>query len=159
MAEHEILIGLVVERIKLTGPWSDYAWMPCQVLTSVPETPAWSVIMQNAERVRYYAGEYVIGLHPSSTAQYRENLASGRPSLWVAMRPEGAEPPLEIAGVAVDPSEGESYTETGTSVVETVPMPPEIMAVLAEYIETHHVERVFEKRKRDKSQPRGGRGG
>ena len=158
MAEHEIMIGLVVERITLTGPWSDFAWLPLQVLTSVPETPAWSIIVQTEQRVRYYAGEFRIGLHPSSTTYYRENLTSGRPSIWVAMQPDDAAPPLVISGVTADPSEGESFTETGTSVVETVPMPPEIMAVLADYIDKHHVERVFEKRKRDKSQPRGGKG-
>ncbi len=37
MAEMEMMVGLVVDRIKLSGPWSDYAWMPAQVLLEVPE--------------------------------------------------------------------------------------------------------------------------
>ena len=152
MADNRITVGLVIERIALDGPWSDFAWMPRQVLPVAPETPAWTVLAEAPGRVSYYAGAWDLGLYPSSTAYYSENLASGRPSIWVAMQPAGAETP-QITGVTVDPSEGESFTETGTSVVETVPMPPEIAGLLAAYVEEHHVERVFEKRQRDKSKP------
>ena len=164
LAEHTIMVGLIVERIALSGPWVDHVWMPVQVLTMLPDTAPWTEVMRNAERVRYYAGAFPVEMHVSSTAQYRDNLASVRPALWVAMRPLGLEPPVEIVAVTADTSEGEGLTETGTNVVETVDMPPEIASVLADFIERHHVERVFEKRQRDKSQPRmagprGGKGG
>ena len=160
MAEHaptqnEIMVGLVVERIEMSGPWIDHVWMPSQILTLLPDAAPWTIIMRNAERTRYYAGAFPVRLHPSSTAQYLDNLASARPSLWVTMRPLGREPPVEIVSVTADTSEGEGYTETGTNVVETVPMPPEIAAVVADFVDQHHVERVFEKRKRDKSRSGG----
>jgi hypothetical protein len=71
--------------------------------------------------------------------------------LWVVLRPNGDEPPCEVVAVTADPSEGEAFTEPGCDVVETVPMPPEIAAVIAQFVAEHHVERVFEKRKRDKT--------
>ena len=151
-------VGLVIERIRLTGPWSDWAWMPAQVLLDVPETPAWAILSHSDDRTRYYAGTFVIELHPSSTGYYRDNLASERPVLWVAMQPAGWEPPMESIAVTVDPTEGEGYTQTGTMVVETLPLPAEIAATVAAFISEHHVERVFEKRQRDKSRPRMGDG-
>ena len=151
MAINEITVGLIVERIEMSGPWIDHVWMPCQILTMVPEAAPWTPITSNPARTRYYAGAWPLTLHPASTGQYRDNLASGRPSLWVVMRPTGREPPVEIVAVTADTSEGEGYTETGTNVVETVAMPDEVAAIVAEFIAEHHVERVFEKRQRDKS--------
>jgi hypothetical protein len=151
---HTAMVGLVVDRINMPGPWIDHVWMPQQVLTMLPAADPWTVIQQDRERTRYYAGAFQIVLHRSSTGQYMENLASGRPSMWVAMRPEGRDPPVEILAVTADSSAGEGYTETGTLVVEAVAMPPEIAATVAAFAESNHIERVFEKRKRDKSRPR-----
>ena len=69
------------------------------------------------------------------------------------MRPQGAQPPLEILAVTADPTEGEGMTETGTNVVEVIEMPLALVEEIAAFIEAHHVERPFEKRKRDKRPP------
>lgn len=151
---HQMLVGLIVERINSSNPWVDHHWRPSQVLTPPPATDPWTRIMRDAERSSYYAGAFPISLHPSATAQYRDNLESARPSLWVAMRPAGRKPPVEILALTADTSEGEGYTETGTSVVETVPMPAEIAAFVAEFVAAYHIERVFEKRQRDKTHSR-----
>ena len=37
-----------------------------------------------------------IELHRTETANYRSNLDSGTPALWVVLRPTGAEPPYEV---------------------------------------------------------------
>ena len=55
--------------------------------------------------------------------------------------------------MTADPAEGEALTEPGTDVIETVPMPPEIQNRLAAFVEAHHVERPFIKRKRDRANP------
>ena len=55
--------------------------------------------------------------------------------------------------VTADPSEGESLTETGTEIVEAVTMPIEIQQRLVAFVATHHVERPFVKRKRDRADP------
>src|SRR5262245_30029203 len=154
MVEHEIVIGLVLERIALTGPWSDHVWRPAQVLEGAPEAPPWTVLGRGPDRIRYYAGAYPVRLYSSDTAFYRDNLASGRPCLWVAMRPLGPQPPVEIAAVTADPTEGEGLTQTGTNVVEVIDMPPGIAAEIAQFVGEHHVERAFEKRKRDRRAPK-----
>lgn len=153
MVEHEIIVGLVVECLAPSNPWGEHIWLPVQILESVPDTPAWAVLGRGPDRARYYAGAFAVKLYSTGTAYYRDNLASERPCLWVGMRPQGDQPPLEILAVTADPTEGEGMTETGTNVVEVIEMPLALVEEIAAFIEAHHVERPFEKRKRDKRPP------
>jgi hypothetical protein len=160
MIVDELSVGLVVERRMLTGQWGGHAWRPMTVFAVAPEVAAWTPLGGGPQSTRFYAGEASLHLFSTDTANYRDNLASGDPKLWVVLRPQGAEPPVEVHLVTADPAEGEASTEAGDNVVETVAMPPEIAAHIAAFIEAHHVERPFHKRKRDraKSDP-GWRGG
>jgi hypothetical protein len=153
MVEHEITIGLVIERLDPTTKWGEPIWLPVQALDGAPDTPPWTLLAKATDRVRYYAGSFPVRLYSTDTQFYRDNLMADRPRLWVAMRPEGPEPPVEIIAVTADPTEGEGYTQTGTAVVEVVDMPPGAAAEIAAFVTAHHVERVFEKRKRDKRPP------
>jgi hypothetical protein len=161
MAQVRMIVGLIVECRKTVGPWSDYAWAPVQVFATPPETPSWTRLASSPHAVQYYAGEAEIELHSSDTDQYGANLATGAPKLWVALRAEGPEPPIDVVAVTANPSEGEGLTEAGTNIVETLPMPAEIAAHLAAFFAEHHVERPFYKRQRDRSErdPTRGRGG
>jgi hypothetical protein len=154
MVEQEIMVGLVVERWAAVSQWGGVTWRPSVVFAQAPEVAAWTPLGGNAATKRYYAGAHTIHLYSTETANYIDNLATGTPLLWVVLRPSGDEPPVEVVAVLADPSEGEAFTEPGTDVVETVAMPPEIAAEIAIFIADNHVERVFEKRKRDKSQPK-----
>jgi hypothetical protein len=73
--------------------------------------------------------------------------------LWVAVRPTGVEPPLDIVAVTADPAEGESFTQSGDDLVEAVPMPPAVREIVEAFVAEHHVERPFVKRKRDRADP------
>ena len=94
-----------------------------------------------------------IELYRTETANYRDNLASGAPVLWVALRPTGVEPPYELVAVTADPAEGEALTEAGNDLVDVVPMPEPVRAVVEAFVAEHHVERPFFKRKRDRADP------
>ncbi len=153
MVEHELTIGLVMERLDPSTEWGEPIWRPLQALDGTPDTPAWTVLDRQADRVRYYAGAFTVRLYSTDTQFYRDNLIAERPRLWVAMRPDGPEPPVEIIAVTADPTEGEGYTQTGTELVEVVDIPPVTAAQIAAFVAAHHVERTFEKRKRDKRPP------
>ena len=60
-----------------------------------------------------------------------------------------------VVTITADPAEGESFTEAGLELaertVETVPMPPSLATLLADFVVEHHVERVFHKRRRDQA--------
>ena len=153
MVQESVEVGVVVERRVLKNPWIDHAWMPVAVLAGAPATAPWTVLNQTAEATRFYAGEFELELFGSETGMYRDNLLSGQPSLWVSLRPTETPPGVALQLVTADPSEGEALTEPGTDIIEAVPMPVEIQQRLAAFVEAHHVERPFIKRKRDRASP------
>lgn len=149
-----IPVGVVVERSKAASQWIDYLWRPRSVLIGIPDTPPWSKLTDDGERATFYAGAVDIALYRTETANYRDNLQSGKPLLWVVLSPTESDPPYELAAVTADPSEGEAMTEAGSNIVDTVPMPDAIRDAVAAFIVEHHVEpETFHKRKRDRASP------
>jgi Protein of unknown function (DUF3305) len=148
-----IPVGVIVERRKAKSPWIDYLWRPASVLVGTPSAAPWTALNENPEAILFYAGTAMIELHRTETTYYRDNLASGAPSLWVALRSAGAEPPYGILTVTADPAEGEALTDAGDNVVEAVPMPAEIIESIRRFLADHHVERPFVKRRRIPAEP------
>jgi hypothetical protein len=149
----QITVGVVVERRKAASQWIDFTWQPVTVLPGQPETAPWTVLSTEGDTVSFYAGSATISLYRGETGQYRDNLASGTPKVWVALRPTGVEPPYDLIAVTADPAEGEGLTQGMDDVVEPVPMPPMIVEFIDAFIAEHHVERPFYKRKRIKADP------
>ena len=147
------VVGVVVERRKAKSQWVDHVWRPVAALPGVPEAPPWTMLDGDDEAARFYAGPAEVGLYRTDTAQYRDNLASGNPGLWVVLRPTDAEPPYQIVAVTADPSEGEAFTESGTDLVEPVPMPEPVRTMVEAFIAEHHVEQTFYKRKQKRADP------
>ena len=148
-----IAVGVVVERSKSASQWSDYLWRPLSVLTGTPATPPWTKLSDDGERATFFAGIATIELHRTETTNYRGNLMTDEPLLWVVLRPSEAEMPYDLLTVTADPAEGEAMTEAGNDLVETVPMPKAIQEAVAAFVAEHHVERAFSKRKRDRVDP------
>ena len=150
-AQARIPVGIVVERRKAESPWLDFLYQPVAVLSGVPIAAPWTVISSNGDMTTLYAGQAVIELHRTETANYRDNLACCTPLLWVVLRPTSAEAGFELLMVTADPAEGEALTGAGNDLVEAVSMPPPIRAVVESFIAEHHVEQPFFKRRRDRS--------
>jgi hypothetical protein len=148
-----IPVGVIVERSKSMNQWADYYWRAIGVLAGQPETPAWTKLSDDGERATFYAGTADVELYRTETGFYRDNLESGAPGLWVALRAADSDPPFTVSVVTADPAEGESLTETATDLVEQVPMPDAIQRVVAAFVAEHHVEQPFVKRKRDRVDP------
>jgi hypothetical protein len=152
MPENSFEVGILVAKRKLKGPWATHAWLPCAVLPAAAAASPWTRLSANGEEETFYAGAHEVALYPSETAHYRDNLASERPSLWVALRHVGGDE-YEIAAVTANPYEGESMAEGIGEIVEAVPMPADIQAKVAEFFAAFHQERPFIKRKRDRPDP------
>jgi len=155
MASQAIEVGVVVERRPAVTGWVEHVWLPVAVLAAAPEAAPWTVLAEDSGTTRFYAGAAELEFHSSETAFYRDNLNSGRPSLWVGLRPADTPPGVALARITADPAEGEAMTETGTDIVEALPMPPPVAARLAAFVAEHHVERPFLKRRRDEADPTG----
>jgi hypothetical protein len=147
-----IPVGVVAERRKAKSKWADFLWRPVSVFAGIASTPPWTLLEEGPETALFLAGETVIELHRTETTNYRDNLASG-PALWVVMRPIASDPPYELLAVTADPAEGETFTDAGNNLVEAVPMPPDIVEIVARFIARHHVERPFVRRQRDQQTP------
>jgi hypothetical protein len=148
-----ITVGVVVERSKGAGPWTDFLWRSVAVLSGVPDTPAWSKLSDDGGRATFYAGAADIELYRSESSNYRDNLTSETPLLWVALRPTDADPPYTLAGVTADPAEGEAWAGIGNDLVDSVAMPDAIRRAIADFVAQHHVEQAFSKRERDRADP------
>ena len=148
-----IPVGVVVERRKATTPWADFIWRPVAVLPGLPDATPWTPLAQYGDAVAYYAGPAEIALYRTEADNYRRNLASGAPAVWVALQATGGNPPFEIAIVTADPAEGEAFTDAGSYLVEAVPMPSEVVEAIVQFIAEHHVERPFVKRRRAPAEP------
>jgi hypothetical protein len=152
----KIVVGVVVERRKAGSPWLDFIWRPVSVLVGTPSAVSWTRISEEGDATTFYVGEATIELHRTETANYRQNLLSGMPALWVVLRPKlanSASPAFDIVTVTADPAEGEAMTDAGNDLVATVPMPAAIMETIDGFNAEHHVERSFSKRKRDRNVP------
>src|ERR1700676_5140080 len=151
MTEWSREVGVVLRRRSIDNAWIDHMWSPVMVLDEVPATAPWTVLSKEADATIYYAGAASIDLFSSDTANYRDNLAGGEPRIWVALRRRDGGPELELTKVTADPTEGEAMYESGCDVIGTVPMPAEIAAWIAAFVDEFHVERPFSKRKRDRA--------
>jgi hypothetical protein len=146
-------VGVVIERRKLNNPWAEFAWQPVAVLPGMPEAAPWTVLDQQHEATRFYAGTSEVELFPGSGGFYRDNLMSEAPSLWVVLRPTGSEPPFDVLAVTADPNEGEAFTQAGNDLVEPVPMPAAVREAIELFVAEHYVETKFLKRQRDAADP------
>ena len=145
-----IPVGVVVERRKAKSPWLDFLYRPVSVLVGVPTAPPWTRIGAEGDLTSFYAGDAVIELHRTETANYRDNLASGTPLLWIVLRPGSGEVGFELLCVTADPAEGEALTGAGNDLVESVPMPTSVREIVEDFVAEHHIERSFFKREREK---------
>jgi Protein of unknown function (DUF3305) len=145
-----IPVGVLVERSKAQSPWLDYTWRAIDVLVGELTAAPWTPVGLKGETDKFFAGSATIGLYRMEVANYRDNLASGAPSLWVVLRPTGGDPPYSLLTVTADPAEGEAATEAGDDLVEAVAMPHSIRRQVEVFVAEHDVDRPFIKRQRDR---------
>jgi hypothetical protein len=123
------------------------------VLPGLPDATAWTPLAQDGDSMTYYAGPGEIALYRTEADNYRGNLESGAPAVWVALEATGGEPPFEIAVVTADPAEGEALTEPGQAIVEALAMPEPVREAIILFIAGYPAAAPFTKRKRDRSNP------
>jgi len=152
-AVQRITVGVVVERRKATSPWADFLWRPIAVLIGLPDAAPWTRLAGGGDAVTYYAGPADIALHRSEAENYRRNLISGAPAIWVTIHATGGEPPYIIGGVTADPAEGEGWTEPGQAIVEAVVMPESVRHEIAAFVAQCPAQPGFVKRQRDRANP------
>ncbi len=146
MTEASYEIGIILARRQSENTWAPITWRPVAALAAAPPLEAGAFISDAEGEALYYGGAHTLSFHNSETAHYRDNLQSGRASIWVAITIVDELPSVNM--VTVDPYEGEALAEIYGAGLDAVPMPAAVQDALSRFVAEHHVERAFVKRKR-----------
>ena len=144
-------LGVVVERRKSTSRWQDWMWRPVSVILGAPPLgPEWRELLRGETWTHYHAANLPLELHRAETEAYLLNLAQQPPRIYVVLRPATAPAPAPYRPLLItaSPVEAEGYLASGDEIVEGVPMPAAVVAWLRDFVDRHHIERPFVKRKR-----------
>ena len=123
----------------------------------IPGAPAldpagdWRLLQEGEGWARYHAGTLPLELFHRETEGYKVNLSQEPPRLFVVMRTgadSDSQHELVPFLVTACPYEAQDYLDSGEEVVEGVAMPPDLVAFVQAYIDRHHVDEPFYKRKR-----------
>ncbi|MGB0670100.1 MAG: DUF3305 domain-containing protein [Rhodospirillales bacterium] len=149
-------MGVVIERRAIDSPWADHAWKPVAVIPGAPEVSDWKEIASGEGWVHYHAATLPLRIYAGETEGYRVNLSNSPPLVFVVLRrgEEAEDHDVEPALVTVCPYEASGYEESGDEIVEGIPMAEDLRAWLADFVNRHHVEQPFKKRKRKPFDPR-----
>lgn len=148
-----IEIGVVAERRRATSQWAEFLWRPTAVLAGLPDAAPWTQLSEAGDAVTFYAGSTEIALYVSEAENYRRNLGSGAPAIWVMIHATSGEPPYVVGGATADPAEAEGWTEPGQAIVEAVAMPEAVREEIAVFIAQFPAQPGFVKRQRDRADP------
>ncbi|MGF1551845.1 MAG: DUF3305 domain-containing protein [Paracoccaceae bacterium] len=145
--------GVVVRRQPGVTRWQAWVWRPVAVLPGA--APAdWRLLRGEGAVRDYHAATLPLTLWRSDTPAYRVALAAEPPSLWVVCRPNEGQGPAEFPLlpflVTASPFEAQDYADSGEETVEPLPMPAAVIGWVSAFVERHHVEEDFKKRRRDR---------
>lgn len=147
-----IPLGVVVARERISHPWQSHRWRPISVFLDAPHVDSWRELRRDKNTTLYHAATLNLELHRKETTAYRVNLANGEPSVYVVLRddPESdSHWPIEVHLVTASPFEAQSHGDVGLDHVEPVAMPERLVEAVRQFIDLHHQEEAFYKRKRD----------
>lgn len=144
-------LGVVVERRELDNRWQRFAWQPVAVLPGAPPVTEWRELMRGERFVRWHAATLPLELHRKETEGYRYNLSGKVPAIYVGLRAQRDDPDRFAPFlVTASPYEAQYYPD---ELVEPVPMPDGLIAWVQAFVDRHHVDEPFRKRKRDRLEP------
>ena len=151
-------VSVVIERRATDNQWDDHLWRPVGVLPRADLEPG-KMLAEGEGWTQYYGGVLDIELFRGETDGYRTNLSQNPPLVYIVLRRNTDDEELEFEPfmATVCPYEAMNYSEGNDDVVEGVPMPPDVMEWLREFVAVHHVDKPFVKRKnkRHKDNERG----
>ncbi len=143
-------LGVVIRRQPGVTRWAKWVWRALTVVPGAGQAD-WQELRREGDVVDFHAATCVLELHRAETEAYRVALSNDPPSVYVILRPdEDPDSPHEMTvfGVTASAYEAQDYLDSGEEVVEAVPMPEALIAWVSAFVERHHVEENFTKRKR-----------
>ena len=143
-------LGIVIRRVPGVTRWTKHVWKAVAVLPGAGSAD-WKEMRRDGEAIEYHAATLPLELFRTDTEAYLHGLSAKMPAIYVVMRETTDERPLEVTLVTASPYEAQDYADTGEELVEKVPMPEGLAAWIRDYVEEHHQDEVFIKRRRNKT--------
>ncbi len=152
-ADATMPVSVVIERRAVNSQWLDHVWRPVGVLP-VAANDHGKLLAEGEGWAHFHGGMLDIELYRGETEGYLNNLSQVPPMVYVVLRRNEEAGGLEYEPFLVTacPYEAMGYNEGNDDVVEGVPMPPEIMVWVQEFVTRHHVDTPFVKRKNRRHQ-------
>ena len=148
-SEVSVPLGIVIRRSPGVTRWARWTWRVVGVLPGAGEAE-WRELRSEGETVEYHAATVAMELWPSDTEAYLAELSTESPSVYVVLREaEEGEREVEVLLATASPYEAQDYLDSGEEIVEQVAMPEGLAAMVREFVEEHHEDEEFVKRRRD----------
>lgn len=150
--EISLNVGVILERRKSKHPWGDWVWRVVDVVPGARKPNGWTKIGEGDEWTHFHIDTQPLNLHRKETEALKLNIQSGNPELYVVLREREDEDdePFEVHMVTASSYDAQDFADTSEEIVEKTPMPPAIFEWISAFVQEHHREEVFKKRKRDK---------
>lgn len=143
-------VGVVLRRTPGVTRWAAFAWRAVAILPGA-EAANWKLLREEGETAEYHAATVTLTLYRSDTEAYVHGLSAQVPCVYVICRETGrAADPFDIVTVTASPYEAQDYSDNGEDIVEKVAMTPQVLAWVMAYVDEHHEEETFVKRRRDR---------
>jgi len=146
-------LGIVLDRKEIDNRWVRHRWLTVAVLPGAPPRDPrgeWTLLDRGEGWERFHAGTLPLELFRKETEGYRVNLSQTPPRVFVVLRNgEDADSEKECLPflVTVCPYQAQDYLDSGNT-LEVVAMPPDVIAFVQDFVDRHHVDEQFYKRKR-----------
>ena len=145
-----IPLGVVIRRVPGVTKWAKHVWKAVAVLPGAPSAN-WKELRRDGDAVEFHASTLPLELFRTDTESYLHGLSAETPAIYVVMRVADNDDPLDVLLVTASPYEAQDYADTGEELVEKVPMPDGLIALIRDYVQEHHEDEVFIKRRRNKT--------
>jgi hypothetical protein len=144
MHETSIPVAIVMQRRALNNRWQSETWEPFSVVPNHAAGGAPSLLVEEGGITQWLHPGFELELFRDETEGYYLNVSSNEPGVFVMWRME--------EGIAVPKFVTVSYNEAGRLMdggekVDTVPMPPEVMAWVGTYVEENYRPEVKKRRR------------
>ena len=145
-------LGIVLRKSPGVTRWAKWVWKAVAVLPGAAQEN-WKEMRREGEVVEYHAATVDLELYRTDTEAYLAGLSTNPPTIYVVMR-EATDPDapqdIEVLLATASPYDAQDYSDAGEEIIERVQMPDGLIAWIHDFVQKHHQEEVFVKRKRDK---------
>jgi len=138
-----------MQRRRIQNRWQSVAWELWSVLESDEPPKAPRQLVDRGDTVQWLHPGLELQLHRDEAEGYYTNVTTSAPSIWVLWRMEGDDEetahaiPLQLT---VSYDEGGRWMDGGHS-VDRVPMSPEVIAWVGEFVEKNYRPEPKKRRK------------